>query len=203
MIESILIALGLIGSGTVYHFMNKRIQSANSAKSIAEAEAIVAKGYQQNAEEKVVELQKTYTNFVENAKSEIEKTKVSLEEKYKKQADEQVERVIGQYEEALKLQTESLESRIQELDEQLGEKIKEVTQKNTLYFTCACDRGRQIPCSVDLSSDQNYFTCDECGAVYRIVINASTVLMSGITNNPKIANMYDGVQIGEIDRTTL
>ena len=46
MIESILIALGVLGSGTVYHFMNKRIQSANSAKSIAEAEAIVAKGYQ-------------------------------------------------------------------------------------------------------------------------------------------------------------
>ena len=37
MIESILIALGVLGSGTVYHFMNKRIQSANSAKSIAEA----------------------------------------------------------------------------------------------------------------------------------------------------------------------
>ena len=198
MIESILIALGLIGSGTVYHFMNKRIQSANSAKSIAEAEAIVAKGYQQNAEEKVIELQKTYTNFVENAKTEIEKTKVSLEEKYKKQADEQVERVIGQYEEALKLQTESLESRIQELDEQLGEKIKEVTQKNTLYFTCACDRGRQIPCSVDLSSDQNYFTCPDCGAVYRIVINASTVLMSGISNNVKIANMYDGVDVADV-----
>jgi hypothetical protein len=46
MIESILIALGVLGSGGVYYFMNKRIQSANSAKSIAEAEAIVAKGYQ-------------------------------------------------------------------------------------------------------------------------------------------------------------
>ena len=45
MIESILIALGVLGSGCVYYFMNKRIQSANSAKSIAEAEAIVAKGY--------------------------------------------------------------------------------------------------------------------------------------------------------------
>lgn len=203
MIESILIALGVLGSGGVYYFMKKRVNDLESKVSKAESEAITAKGYQQNAEEKVVEIQKKYTDFVTDAKDKIEKSKNQFKEKYKKQADEQIERIIGQYEEALKLQTESLENRVYELDEQLGEKIKEVTQKNTLYFTCACNRGKQIPCSVDLSSDQNYFTCDECGAVYRIVINASTVLMSGITNNPNIANMYDGVEIGEIDRTTL
>ena len=33
--------------------------------------------------------------------------------------------------------------------------------------------------------------------------SASTILMSGISNNPKIANMYDGVEVGEIDRTPL
>jgi F0F1-type ATP synthase membrane subunit b/b' len=87
MIESILIALGVLGSGGVYYFMNKRVNSLESKVSKAESEAIVAKGYQQNAEEKVIELQKTYTNFVENAKTEIEKTKVSLEEKYKKESD--------------------------------------------------------------------------------------------------------------------
>ena len=72
-----------------------------------------------------------------------------------------------------------------------------------MYFTCACDRTKQIPCSVDLSSDENYFTCPDCGAVYRIVISASTVLMSGISNNIAIANMYDGKEIGEVDRTSL
>ena len=105
MIESILIALGLIGSGTVYHFMNKRIQSANTDKAKAEGEAIAAKGYQQNAEEKVVELQKKYTEFVANAKAEIEKMKVSLEEKYKKESELKVEKVINDYEEALKIET--------------------------------------------------------------------------------------------------
>ena len=203
MIESILIALGVLGSGGVYYFMNKRVNDLESKVSKAESEAITAKGYQQNAEEKVIELQKTYTNFVENAKSEIEKTKVSLEEKYKKESDLKVEKVIQDYEEALKLETEDLEEKVAELDEQLGMKIQEIAEKNTMRFTCACDRTKYIPCTIDLSEEENYFTCPDCGAVYKVVISASTILMSGITNNPKIANMYDGVQIGEVDRTPL
>lgn len=203
MIDGILIALGVLGSGGVYYFMNKRIQSANSAKSIAEAEAIVAKGYQQNAEEKVIELQKKYTEFVANAKSEIEKTKVSLEEKYRKESELKVEKVIRDYDEALKLETDELEEKVKDLDEQLGMKIQEIAEKNTMRFTCACDRTKYIPCTIDLSEEENYFTCPDCGAVYKVVISASTILMSGITNNPKIANMYDGVEVGEVHRTPL
>lgn len=203
MIESILIALGVLGSGCVYYFMNKRVNDLESKVSKAESEVITAKGYQENAEEKVIELQKTYTNFVENAKSDIEKTKISLEEKYKKESELKVEKVIQDYEEALKLETEDLEEKVAQLDEQLGEKIQEITAKNTMRFTCACDRTKYIPCTIDLSEEENYFTCPECGAVYKVVISASTILMSGITNNPKIANMYDGVEVGEIDRTPL
>lgn len=114
-----------------------------------------------------------------------------------------VEKVIQDYEEALKLETEDLEEKVAQLDEQLGEKIQEITSKNTMRFTCACDRTKYIPCTIDLSEEENYFTCPDCGAVYKVVISASTILMSGITNNPKIANMYDGVEIGEIDRTPL
>ena len=203
MIEGLLIALGVLGSGGVYYFMNKRVNSLESKVSKAESEAIVAKGYQQNAEEKVIELQKTYTNFVENAKTEIEKTKVSLEEKYKKESELKVEKVIQDYEEALRLETDELEQKVAELDEQLGMKIQEIAEKNTMRFTCACDRTKYIPCTIDLSEEENYFTCPDCGAVYKVVISASTILMSGITNNPKIANMYDGVQIGEVHRTPL
>ena len=203
MIDGILIALGVLGSGGVYYFMNKRVNDLESKVSKAESEAITAKGYQQNAEEKVIELQKTYTNFVENAKTEIEKTKVSLEEKYKKESELKVEKVIQDYEEALKLETEDLEEKVAQLDEQLGEKIQEIAAKNTMRFTCACDRTKYIPCTIDLSEEDNYFTCPDCGAVYKVVISASTILMSGITNNPKIANMYDGVEIGDIDRTPL
>jgi F0F1-type ATP synthase membrane subunit b/b' len=203
MIEGLLIALGVLGSGGVYYFMNKRVNNLESKVSKAESEAIVAKGYQQNAEEKVIELQKKYTEFVANAKSEIEKTKITLEEKYKKESELKVKKVINDYEEALKLETEDLEEKVAELDEQLGMKIQEITEKNTMRFTCACDRTKYIPCSIDLSEEENFFTCPECGAVYKVVISASTILMSGITNNPKIANMYDGVEVGEINRTPL
>jgi hypothetical protein len=57
-------------------------------------------------------LQKTYTNFVENAKIEIEKTKVNLEEKYRKETELKVEKVIRDYEEALKLETDDLEEKV-------------------------------------------------------------------------------------------
>ena len=203
MIDSLLIVLGVLGSGSVFYFMNKRVNELRENVSKAESEAIVAKGYQQSAEEKVTELQKQQSDFIVSVKKQMEEKVTELETKYKKHADERVQKVINDYEEALKLETEALEKQVSELDNELGIKLQEITGKNTMYFTCACDRTKQIPCSVDLSSDENYFTCPDCGAVYRIVISASTVLMSGISNNVAIANMYDGKEIGEVDRTTL
>ena len=203
MIDSLLIVFGLLGSGSVFYFMNKRVNKLRENVSKAESEASVAKGYQQSAEEKVTELQKQQSDFIVSVKKQMEEKVTELETKYKKHADERVQKVINDYEEALKLETEALEKQVSELDNELGMKLQEITGKNTMYFTCACDRTKQIPCSVDLSSDENYFTCPDCGAVYRIVISASTVLMSGISNNIAIANMYDGKEIGEVDRTTL
>ena len=203
MIDSLLIVFGLLGSGSVFYFMNKRVNKLRENVSKAESEAIVAKGYQQSAEEKVTELQKQQSDFIVSVKKQMEEKVTELETKYKKHADERVQKVINDYEEALKLETEALEKQVSELDNELGVKLQEITGKNTMYFTCACDRTKQIPCSVDLSSDENYFTCPDCGAVYRIVISASTVLMSGISNNIAIANMYDGKEIGEVDRTSL
>jgi F0F1-type ATP synthase membrane subunit b/b' len=203
MIESILVLGGLLLSGGIFYFMDKRLQEASAKVGKAESEAITAKGYQQNAEEEVVKLRKVYNDFVQDATKKMEQAKVSLEEKYKKESDLRVEKVIHDYEEALKLETEDLEEKVAELDEQLGDKLQEIASKNTMRFTCTCDRTKYIPCTIDLSEEENYFTCPECGAVYKVVISASTILMSGITNNPKIANMYDGVEIGEVDRTAL
>ena len=203
MIESILIALGILGSSGVFYFMNKRVNSLESKVSKAESEAITAKGYQQNAQENVEKLKEKHQNFIKNIKVQMNQKLVELEEKYKRQADDRVQKVIADYQEALKIETQGLESQVAELDEKLGQKIQQITGKNLMFFTCACDRTKQIPCSVDLSGDQNYFTCPDCGAVYRIVINASTVLMSGISNNVKIANMYDGVDVADVERTTL
>lgn len=68
MIDSLLIVLGLLGSGSVFYFMNKRVNELRENVSKAESEAIVAKGYQQSAEEKVTELQKQQSNFIVSVK---------------------------------------------------------------------------------------------------------------------------------------
>lgn len=201
MIEVLLTLFGSIG--VTYFIMNKKLVDTQSKLSKAESESIAAKGFQETAEENVIKLQKQQSDFIKSVKEQMENKVTEIENKYKKQSDDRVQKVINDYEEALKLETESLEKQVAELDEQLGIKLQEITGKNTMYFTCACDRSKQIPCSVDLSSDENYFTCPDCGAVYRIVINASTILMSGVTNNTAIANMYDGKEVGEVERTTL
>lgn len=203
MIEGFLIAIGVLGCGIVYHIMSKRIKNFESRAVKAEADALVANGYKENAEQHVITLQKNHSEFIEMIKTQMNYKVNELEEQYKKQADDRIQKVINDYEEALKIETESLEKQVAELDEQLGIKLQEITSKNTMYFTCTCDRTKHIPCSVDLSSDENYFTCPECGAVYRVVINASTILQSGITNNHKLATMFDGVDVGEIDKTSL
>lgn len=203
MIEILLTLLGGIGVGVTYYVMNKKLNAANVEIEKHKSVSDMFFDERTAAENKVIELQEKHSEFISSIKEQMSSKVAELESKYKKQADDRVQKVINDYEEALKLETESLEKQVSELDEQLGVKLHEITGKNTMYFTCACDRGTQIPCSVDLSSDENYFTCPECGAVYRIVINASTVLMSGITNNTKIASMYDGKEIGDIDRTML
>lgn len=196
MIDILLTILGLGGVGVTYFVMNKKLTS-----SIIECNRLQK---EKNDAEKInVELNNKREEFIDTVKEKMNLKVIELEEKYKKNADERVQKVINDYEEALKLETESLETQVAELDEQLGLKLKEITAKNTMYFTCACDRGSQIPCSVDLSDEENYFTCPQCGAVYRVVINTSTILMSGISNNHAIATMYDGKEIGAVDRTSL
>lgn len=194
MIEILLTLLG--GVGVTYFIMNKKLNSSINECNRLQKEKV-------DTERINVELNNKQEEFIESVKEKMNLKVIELEEKYKKNADERVQKVINDYEEALKLETESLESQVAELDEQLGLKLREITGKNTMYFTCACDRGTQIPCSVDLSDEENYFTCPQCGAVYRIVINASTVLMSGISNNHAIATMYDGKEIGAVNRTSL
>ena len=46
MIDSLLIVLGLLGSGSVFYFMNKRVKELRENVSKAESEASVAKGHQ-------------------------------------------------------------------------------------------------------------------------------------------------------------
>lgn len=197
MFIELLIIIFLIGLLVASHYVVKRDITRYKEDSLYNREQ------KDKAEEKARVLENEHEKFIKDTTEKLSNKIEEIEAKAKATIDERVQKVVEDYEQALKIETEALEKQVAELDEALGEKMMEVMSKNTLYFTCACDRGKQIPCSVDLSSDENYFTCPQCGATYRIVINPSTVLMSGITNNPTIANMYDGKEIGEVERTPL
>ena len=132
MIEGFLIAIGVLGCGIVYHIMNKHIKKSEDRAVKAEADALVAKGYKENAEQHVITLQKNHAEFVEMIKAEMSYKINELEEQYKKHAEDRIQKVINDYEEALKLETESLEQQVAELDEQLGIKIQEITLKNIM-----------------------------------------------------------------------
>ena len=66
MIETIIVLGGLLLSGGIFYFMDKRLQEVSAKVGKAESEAITAKGYQQNAEEEVVKLREVYNDFVQD-----------------------------------------------------------------------------------------------------------------------------------------
>lgn len=105
-------------------------------------------------------------------------------------ARETIEREIeAEYNEALEEQSKELEQKVKEVDELIGQHISEIMEKNTLYFTCSCDKNKKIPVSIDLSTE-NRFTCENCGSTYRVAINAYPVLLSNVSNNKVLANIF-------------
>lgn len=133
----------------------------------------------------------------ENALDTEHKKYETLQDDFKKKVKEQIataretiEREIeAEYNEALEEQSKELEQKIKEVDDLIGQHISEVMEKNTLYFTCSCDKNKKIPVSIDLSTE-NRFTCENCGSTYRVAINAYPVLLSSVTNNRVLANIF-------------
>lgn len=105
-------------------------------------------------------------------------------------AKETIEREVEEeYTEAIEEQKRELQEKVGELDRLLGERMHEIEEKNTLFFTCACDKTRKIPVSIDLSQE-NRFTCENCGSTYRVNINARPILLSNISDNKVLANIF-------------
>ena len=105
MIDILLTILGLGGVGVTYFVMNKKLTS-----SIIECNRLQK---EKNDAEKInVELNNKREEFIDTVKEKMNLKVIELEEKYKKNADERVQKVINDYEEALKLETESLETQV-------------------------------------------------------------------------------------------
>lgn len=103
---------------------------------------------------------------------------------------EKIEQEIEQeYNEAIAEQEKVLGEKIEEVDQMLGERIKEIAKSNTVFFTCSCDKSRKIPVQLDLSKE-NRFTCENCNSTYRVEFNAYPVLLSNVSNNRVLANIF-------------
>lgn len=135
---------------------------------------------------------------IDATNSELRRTNTELKDSFDKRLEERInaereniEKTLEkEYEEALEEQKENLEKQVKEVDELLGRRIREIATTNTLTFRCSCDKNRLIPVEIDFSKE-NRFTCDNCGSVYRVEINSYPVLLSNVSTNKTLANMFE------------
>ena len=139
-----------------------------------------------------------YENVIESldeikasTEKEMSSWKKQLEDESKEAIKVKTDSIVSEYEDALKEEMKNLDKKIEEIDTTLGERLRDILSKNTLFFSCVCDRNRQIPCTIDFSQEENKFTCDRCGAEYRVEISAYPVLLSNVSSNKTLASLYD------------
>ena len=121
----------------------------------------------------------------------MDEWKNEIEKKSNEELRLSIERIETDYNVALKEEMDNLNKEIEDIDTKLGEKIQDILRKNTLSFSCACDKTRKIPCTIDFSKEENRFICDRCGSEYRVEISAYPVLISNVSSNKILANLYD------------
>lgn len=99
----------------------------------------------------------------------------------------------GELADALEEGRTEFQATIEKVDKMLGERLAEVRERNTVRFNCVCSPAAEdgIDVEIDFTKD-NFFTCPKCGARYRVGITLSPILMSGVTNNRRIAGIFDG-----------
>ena len=127
----------------------------------------------------------------ESAEEEMQQWKDKIEKECSEELRLKTESLANEYDEALKEEMNNLNREIEEIDKVLGERYKEMMAKNTLLFTCVCDKTRKIPCPIDFSADENRFSCEKCGAEYRVEISAYPILLSNVSSNKTLASLYD------------
>lgn len=126
-------------------------------------------------------------------KEETEQLKKTFDERLKVEVDLQSEKirteVEEEYEQALNEQIEEFGNKVKDIDKMIEETVDDIRAKNTLYFSCSCNKDTKIPVPLDFTTE-NRFSCDKCGSVYRVELNAYPVLLSNVSNNKVIANIF-------------
>ena len=142
-------------------------------------------------ESKYNKLYDSINEIKESAEEEMAQWKEKIEKECSEELRLKTESIAAEYDEALKEEMNNLNKEIEEVDKVLGERYKEMVAKNTLLFTCVCDKTKKIPCPIDFSADENRFSCENCGAEYRVEISAYPVLLSNVSSNKTLAALYD------------
>lgn len=141
--------------------------------------------------DKCKDIEKSLNDLKTSTLKEMEDWKDEVEKKSSEELRLNIERIENDYNEALKEEMNNLNKEIEDVDRKLGEKIQDILRKNTLSFNCACDKTRKIPCTIDFSAEENRFVCDKCGSEYRVEISAYPILISNVSSNKILANLYD------------
>lgn len=135
---------------------------------------------------RAVKGRKEYETRIECIEKNFEK---NLEERLSIERERINDDIEQEYNDAIETQKSELQEQIKKVDEMLGERIQEIAAKNTLTFTCSCNKNRRIPVEIDFTKE-NRFTCDNCGSVYRVELRPYPVLLSNVSNNQTLANIF-------------
>lgn len=214
--------LGLCSSGALYYNLRKVKQSheqeVNSLKEDCEKkieelgetfdkeydlkEKACVQSYNTAAEKYKNECDKAIKEYQDKCEKQYKSLEEEFESRVKSIKDdcrETIKEHEKQFENDMNDQLEEFKNQIGKVDEVLGRRIEEIKQKNTLYFNCVCNPQRPLPCEIDFSQEENYFQCPDCGAVYRVQIDAYPVLISSISTNTRMVDLIEQAQNGGED----
>lgn len=122
-----------------------------------------------------------YNKLKDSFTKRVEEIKASYEKK-KQEDQEELDNAIAETEEQLK---ESVEA----LDKMIGDKIADLTLKNTLTFDCVCGE-KDIPCFIDLTKE-NTFRCKKCNSVYSIQAKFSPVIIGKASSEEEFLRIIE------------
>ena len=122
-----------------------------------------------------------YNKLKDSFNKRVEEIKANYEKK-KKEDEEELNTSIAEVEEELK-------KSIEEIDKVIGDKITDLTLKNTLTFDCVCG-ATNIPCFIDLTKE-NTFRCKKCNSVYSVQTKFSPVIIGKATSEGEFLKIVE------------
>ena len=122
-----------------------------------------------------------YGKLKDSFDKRVEDIKANYEKK-KKEDEEELEQAVIETEEALK-------KSVEEVDKVIGNKIADLTLKNTLTFDCVCGE-KNIPCFIDLTKE-NTFRCTACNSVYSVQAKFSPVIIGKASSEEEFLKIIE------------